>query len=124
MIVSRPRPLLAAGVVLLSTACAPRAVDPGAADVARDGRAIAQAQCGGCHAPGLEGESARTDAPPLRALFGHYRADTLTEEFIAGIKVGHPDMPLFDMNPQGVDALVAYIKSIQEPPSGGRDTPQ
>lgn len=108
----------------LAAACTSQDVEPAAADVRRDGRAIAEAQCGACHAPGPEGASARADAPPLRTLFGHYRADTLTEEFVAGIKVGHPDMPLFDMNPQGVDALVAYIKSIQEPPLDDRVEPQ
>lgn len=100
----------------MATACAPRATDVAATDLATEGRVIAESQCGGCHAPGRDGASSRADAPPLRTLFSHYRADTLTEEFIAGIKVGHPDMPLFELNPQGVDSLVTYLKSIQESP--------
>ena len=42
------------------------------------------------------------------------RAARLEEELIAGIRVAHP-MPEFQFNPQGTDALIAYLRSIQEP---------
>jgi hypothetical protein len=38
----------------------------------------------------------------------------LEEELIEGIRVNH-EMPEFQLNPQGVDALVAYLQSIQQP---------
>jgi len=107
---------------LLITGCARQVTDSRAVDLAQNGRMIAESQCGECHAAGSQGDSPRADAPPLRTVFSHYRADTLTEEFMTGIKVGHPDMPLFELNPQGVDSLVAYLKSIQqEPPRRDQD---
>jgi mono/diheme cytochrome c family protein len=116
--------LAASAMSALLIACAPHAVDTGTADAIQDGRDIAEAQCGRCHAPGPEGDSPRADAPPFRTILARYRADTLTEELISGIKLGHPDMPLFELNPQGVDSLVAYLKSIQEPPvPAGATTP-
>jgi hypothetical protein len=39
----------------------------------------------------------------------------LQEELIQGIQVAHP-MPEFQFNPQGVDALIAYLQSIQQTP--------
>lgn len=112
----------------LLTACAQHAPGPDtnsadARDALQDGRVIAEEQCGGCHATGTSGDSPRADAPQFRTILSRYRADTLTEELISGIKLGHPDMPLFELNPQGVDSLVAYLKSIQEPPAQG-DAPR
>lgn len=102
---------------LALTACAaPRSSEPAAATVVEDGRAIAEAQCARCHAVGAFGESPRPDAPPLRTILSGYRADVLEDELDNGIKLGHPDMPRFQLNPQGVSALVAYLKSIQTPP--------
>ena len=51
----------------------------------------------------------------FRHVLARYNAQPLSEALITGIKVGHPDMPLFEMNPKGVDSLVAYLKSIQTP---------
>lgn len=86
-----------------------------AADVVRDGREIAETQCGTCHATGETGASPRADAPVFRHVLARYKAEPLSEALITGIKVGHPDMPLFEMNPKGVDSLIAYLKSIQTP---------
>jgi len=90
---------------------APAAIDEA---LARDGRDIAEAQCAACHAVGEYGESAVPEAPPFRTLLSRYRADVLEEELINGIRVAHP-MPDFQFNPQGADALIAYLSSIQQP---------
>jgi len=37
----------------------------------------------------------------------------LQQELTEGIQVAHP-MPDFQMNPVGVDALIAYLQSIQK----------
>lgn len=79
-----------------------------------DGREIAEAQCAGCHAVGSYGESSNAEAPPFRTVLSTYRPDVLEEELIAGIRVAHP-MPEFHFNPQSTDALVAYLRSIQQP---------
>jgi cytochrome c len=81
-----------------------------------DGRAIAEAQCSACHAVGEYGDSPNAQAPTFRTVLSRYRADVLEEELIQGIRVSHP-MPEFQFNPQGADALIAYLQSIQETPA-------
>jgi mono/diheme cytochrome c family protein len=84
------------------------------AALASDGRDIAEAQCAACHSVGTYGESPNVSAPPFRTILTRYRAVVLEEELIAGIQVAHP-MPEFQFNPQGADALIAYLRSIQVP---------
>jgi mono/diheme cytochrome c family protein len=117
---SKPRLTLIASAVLslaLAACAAPRRDEPVRESVVEDGRAIAEAQCARCHAVGSFGESPRPDAPALRVVLSRYRADVLEEEFDNGIKLGHPDMPRFQFNPQGAAALLAYLKSIQTTPA-------
>ncbi|MES1199479.1 MAG: cytochrome c [Pseudomonadota bacterium] len=104
-------------LVAMLTACAapkPEARTPATDDLVSDGRDIAEAQCAACHAVGTYGESPNPEAPTFRTVLSRYRADVLEEELIQGIRVSHP-MPQFQFNPQGTDALIAYLKSIQEP---------
>jgi len=87
-----------------------------AADMAaiNDGKLVAQRECSSCHAVGTEGASPRADAPLFRIILSRYHSDTLETELVHGIKLGHPDMPVFQMNPKAVDDLVVYLKSIQQ----------
>jgi mono/diheme cytochrome c family protein len=89
-------------------------------DLIADGRDIAEAQCAACHAVGPYGDSPNAAAPPLRVVLSRHNADVLEEELIAGIQVAHP-MPEFQFNPRGVDALIAYLRAIREPDTGGGD---
>ena len=84
-------------------------------ELAQSGRDIAEAQCAACHAVGVYGASPNPNAPVFRTLLQRYRADVLEEELIEGVRVSHP-MPEFQFNPQGTDALIAYLRSIQETP--------
>lgn len=84
-------------------------------ELAESGRDIAEAQCAGCHAVGEYGASPRPNAPVFRTIFQRYQADVLEQELIEGIRVSHP-MPEFQFNPQGTDALIQYLRSIQEDP--------
>ncbi len=103
---------ITAAIALLA-ACAAR---PDASQaLAEDGRDIAEAQCAACHAVGVYGDSPNAIAPPFRILLSRYREDVLEEELIAGIKIAHP-MPEFQFNPQGAEALTAYLRSIQQTP--------
>lgn len=95
-------------------ACAAPSAGPAQGDLAADGRDIAEAECAACHAVGAYGESPRAAAPVFRTVLTRYRAEVLEEELIAGIQVAHP-MPEFQFNPQGADALIAYLQSIQTP---------
>lgn len=105
--------ILALIAPILLTACANAALEPTAADLAQDGREIAESQCASCHAIGRTGESPNPAAPRFERLLERYRADVLELELIEGVRVAHP-MPEFQFNPQGVDALIAYLRSIQE----------
>lgn len=108
------RMLWIAAAALALAACAGHPAPVGQESLADDGRAIAEAQCAQCHAIGEYGESPVAGAPTFRTLLSRYRADVLEEELIAGIQVAHP-MPEFQFNPQGADALIAYLRSIQQP---------
>jgi mono/diheme cytochrome c family protein len=117
--------ILLAAATVVSASCAahqeptpdPAAVSVGAEldELAASGRDIAEAQCAGCHAVGEYGASPNPDAPVFRTLFQRYRADVLEQELIEGIRVSHP-MPEFQFNPQGTDALIQYLRSIQQEP--------
>ncbi|MBI1187039.1 MAG: c-type cytochrome [Alphaproteobacteria bacterium] len=89
--------------------------DPAPAhDLVAAGRAIAETRCIGCHAIGVSGESALPAAPPLRTLSERYPVSALEEAFAEGVLVGHPAMPEFRMTPDEIEALIAYLETIQE----------
>ena len=94
-------------------ACASHEANSADRDTER-GHAIAQAHCSTCHAIGLAGESSAPEAPPFRTLSENYRVQTLEEALAEGISVGHPAMPAFAFDPEDVDALIAYLQSIQQ----------
>lgn len=106
---------LAAAAAFALAACAaqPETASAPVETLAGDGRAIAEAQCARCHAIGEYGESPVPEAPVFRTLLTRYRADVLEEELIQGIEVNHR-MPDFQFNPQGADALLAYLRSVQQ----------
>lgn len=118
------------GLVLIAGACASEptapsgegAVEPSRQAIIADGRDIAEAQCAACHAVGPYGVSPNAEAPPFRTVLSRYNADVLEQELIEGIRVTHP-MPDFQFNPQGVDALIAYLEAIQETPAPLPHTP-
>jgi mono/diheme cytochrome c family protein len=79
-----------------------------------DGAIVAERECSRCHAIGKLGPSPRADAPEFRYILSRYRADALETDLVEGVKRGHPDMPLFQLNPKAVADLIAYLKSIQQ----------
>jgi mono/diheme cytochrome c family protein len=107
---------LATVAILALSACSGGPDQTPTADLMADGKVIAETECGACHATDRDDASPRPDAPPLRYVLAHYPSEPLADAFVEGLKVGHPDMPLFEMNPQGVDALLAYLQSIQSAP--------
>jgi cytochrome c len=97
------------------TACAGQEKVTAEAALISDGRDIADAHCAACHAVGSFGNSPDDAAPPFRTVLGLYDEANLQSDLIDGIQVAHP-MPVFQINPQGVDALIAYLRTIQEEP--------
>jgi len=80
------------------------------------GRKIASANCSRCHAIGADGESANPKSPPFRLLARKYPLNNLEEALAEGIVVGHEgqEMPPFAFSTRQVEALLAYLASIQQ----------
>lgn len=77
------------------------------------GHDLVARNCGMCHAIGRTGASPNPASPPFRDLTQRYKIDDLGEALAEGIITGHPAMPEFHFAPKDVDAIIAYIKSIQ-----------
>lgn len=77
------------------------------------GHDLVQSNCSRCHAIEARGESPNPKAPHFRELDQRYPIDSLAEALAEGIRTGHPQMPEFVFAPDEVDAIVAYLKSIQ-----------
>jgi mono/diheme cytochrome c family protein len=83
-------------------------------DAAR-GKKIAEVNCAECHAVGRTGAGANAKSPPFRTLAQRYPLQALEESLAEGIMVGHegPEMPLYEFEPQEIEDLMAYLKTIQ-----------
>jgi mono/diheme cytochrome c family protein len=76
------------------------------------GQAIAREQCASCHAIDQQQKSRHPGAPPFSTLLQHRDPELLTDNLIAGNRVGHAGMPRFDFNVIAADSLVAYLEAI------------
>ena len=115
--------MLASLALALAAACAqndaaPEMAAPSETALVAEGRHIAEIYCATCHAIGAEGESRHALAPPFRTFSRDYPVTALEEAFAEGILVGHPDMPEFAFEPAQIDALLAYLQSIQASQGG------
>jgi len=103
---------------ILALLMAPLAATPALADrtLVAEGRAIAQKACGRCHATGRAGDSPNPKSPPFRTLSKRYPISSLEEALGEGIVVGHEgvDMPEFRLGARQIEALLAYLQSIQK----------
>ena len=100
---------------LLLVAGIASAKSPVDASSLKRGRAIAQQNCGRCHAVGAKGESANPKSPPFRFLARKYPLNNLEEALAEGIVVGHEglEMPQFRLSAAQIEALLDYLASIQ-----------
>lgn len=109
---SLPLALLASVGMLGAVLAVPcRAEDDEA--VAR-GRALAQEKCARCHALDLEDKSPHEKAPPFRDVVEIYPSEHLSEALAEGIVSGHPDMPVFVLEPLEIEGFLAYLNSLAE----------
>ena len=101
----------AGALMLLALAYAP----PASATDARvgRGRTLVQTNCARCHAVGRVGASPLREAPPFRELHTRYPVEDLAESLAEGIRTGHPGMPEFRFDPDQVEALIAYLKTLE-----------
>jgi mono/diheme cytochrome c family protein len=88
------------------------------------GEAILSEACASCHAIGKTGESPDLEALPFRFLSKDYPVEDLAESLAEGIMSGHPDMPVFAFEPHDVDAIIAYLQSIQVSPDTSPAKPE
>lgn len=86
------------------------------------GQAIAKRDCGGCHAVDRVGDSPLPGAPRLRDLHRRYPVEQLGEALAEGIVVGHGPMPQWVLGPREIEALTAYLESLE--PKARAQTPQ
>ncbi|AZN98900.1 cytochrome c [Mesorhizobium sp. M9A.F.Ca.ET.002.03.1.2] len=85
------------------------------ADPISRGKALLEVNCARCHAIGKTDKSSHPDAPAFRTLSQRYPLTDLEEAFAEGISTGHPDMPEWVASPDQIEAIVAYIGSLQQP---------
>lgn len=84
-----------------------------AQDPVEEGRVFAEKNCAKCHAIGKEGESRLPVAPPFRTLHEKYPVENLEEALAEGIVTAHPAMPVFQLEPPQVEALIEYLNSLK-----------
>jgi len=76
------------------------------------GAALAQEQCGQCHATGATGESPHKEAPPFRTFASKWPLENLEESLAEGIVTGHPDMPAVTLEPDQITVLIEHLHTI------------
>lgn len=102
-------------LALVGAGCASDSEDD---SIAR-GLAFVTENCAACHAVGPEGESPVAAAPPFRTLQSRYPIEALAEAFAEGIVTGHADMPEFVLDPDEIDDVLAYLRSLPAEPIEG-----
>ncbi|MGI9365156.1 MAG: c-type cytochrome [Rhizobiaceae bacterium] len=100
-------PLIAISMVMGTSAFAQQA------DKLAAGKALIVENCGACHAVAKDDKGQHPQAPNFRDLSKNYPVAQLEESLAEGIMTGHPDMPVFEFEPDSVDAIIAYLESIQ-----------
>jgi cytochrome c len=82
------------------------------------GQELLTTSCSRCHAVGRTGNSTDPQAPPFRTLGQRYPIEVLAEALAEGLSSGHADMPEFRFEIDDVNAILAYLESIQEKGEG------
>jgi cytochrome c len=113
------RSLISIVLVLLSTGAALAQDKPREKQALESrGEKLLITNCSRCHAVGRAGQSTHPEAPPFRTLGQRYPIEVLAEALAEGLSSGHPDMPEFRFEIDDVDAILAYLESIQEKGQG------
>lgn len=108
------RTLFVTAVVLAAAGCASLRSpgDPPAGGSALRGFSLVERNCGGCHAVGRRDASPLKDAPPLRDFAVRYPLENLEEGLAEGMVTAHPGMPAFAFEPEQVQDIIAYLRSV------------
>jgi mono/diheme cytochrome c family protein len=81
------------------------------------GRLVAERLCAGCHSVAPGTASPLAQAPPLTLIGRRYPVESIAEALAEGIVTGHGPvrMPEFRLEPPDIEALIAYLETVQEP---------
>lgn len=109
------KPLLSSIILNLVglAACAPDPANSKLAGLGASGEVLAKQLCSDCHAIGASDLSPHLEASPFRTLGEAYPVEYLAEALAEGIIVGHPDMPVFELSPDQIRALLNYLEEVQ-----------
>lgn len=78
------------------------------------GKRFVEQNCARCHAIGSFDKSKHADAPTFREISNYYPLDGLEEGFAEGIVTGHPDMPVFTLEPIQIADVIAYMETLRK----------
>lgn len=77
------------------------------------GKNFVVTNCSRCHAIDKVSPSPLTIAPPFRDLHKKYPIEQLQESLAEGIVTGHPTMPQFRLEPDQINDVLSYLKSLE-----------
>jgi mono/diheme cytochrome c family protein len=78
----------------------------------RQGKEVAEKNCGSCHAVGAKGVSPNKDATPFRIFYRRHPNLSLRGPTGYGIATTHDRMPPFKLSREETNSLIAYIDSF------------
>lgn len=77
------------------------------------GKTFALNNCARCHSIDKVSPSRLKIAPPFRTLHTRYPIETIAEALAEGIYTGHPTMPVYQLDPDQIHDLLAYLKTLE-----------
>lgn len=77
------------------------------------GRTFVTNNCSRCHSVDKVTPSKLKIAPPFRDLHLRYPIESLQESLAEGIVTGHPSMPQFRLDPDQINDVLSYLKSLE-----------
>lgn len=77
------------------------------------GKNFVVTNCSRCHSVDKVSQSPLKIAPPFRTLHLKYPIETLQEALAEGISTGHPTMPMFRLEPDQINDVLSYLKSLE-----------
>ena len=77
------------------------------------GKTFALTNCARCHSIDRVTASPLQIAPPFRTLHERYPIESLAEALAEGIVTGHPTMPEFRLEPDQINDLLSFLKTLE-----------
>jgi mono/diheme cytochrome c family protein len=77
------------------------------------GRHFALTNCARCHSIDKATASPLKVAPPFRTLHTRYPIESIAEALAEGISTGHPSMPEFQLEPDQINDLISFMRTLQ-----------